>query len=445
MSESESHRDALDDVFDDVLIENTAQTVFKRLGDIEHKRLTIQSRWIWELVQNARDASAGIDGLRLQVQVEANKLTFRHNGAPFKDKEIAHLILHGTTKHDNGGVGRFGTGFITTHLIARRIRVRGALVDGRRFGFILNREGADPILLRDAMAASREEFKQSLDGRTAAVDAPFTTEFQYPLEGATQDVVNSGIESLRACIPYLFAFNPVLASISVLDDGGEVTWTKSAAPPFAEGTECIRISSNLSGEHVFVTTASSAGVQVALAVLGDPVGVALPTMVPKLFVAFPLSGTETISVPLVVNSESFEPLEERNGIHLGTGTDEANTRNKQLFRDACDQAVKLAGIASMQRWQGACGICRLNPPEAREWIEAGWFADQIQEGLITPLRATPLILTPKGDLANPNDAWIPVASGGAAAGSIWDVSVSFRAAASRVTVHTFACKSEGGG
>ena len=43
----------------DVLIANTAQTVFKYLQEQESNRLSMHTRWIWELLQNARDASSG--------------------------------------------------------------------------------------------------------------------------------------------------------------------------------------------------------------------------------------------------------------------------------------------------------------------------------------------------------------------------------------------------
>jgi hypothetical protein len=42
----------------DVLIENTGQTVLKHLRALEDLRSLVMSRWIWELLQNARDGAA---------------------------------------------------------------------------------------------------------------------------------------------------------------------------------------------------------------------------------------------------------------------------------------------------------------------------------------------------------------------------------------------------
>ena len=148
--------------------------------------------------------------------------------------------------------------------------------------------------------------------------------------------------------------------------------------------------------------------------------------------AFPLSGTEKLSIPLAINSESFEPLEERNGIHLGTNDDEANTRNMRMFAQACDHVVELAALAAARQWKDACKILRLNPPEAREWIEDKWFASQIRDHLAAPFRTTPLVLTLSGELAKPCDAWIPLGSGDAGGDAIWQVTSGLRAATVRL-------------
>src|SRR5205814_7069377 len=141
--------------------ENNAQEVFKRLEELDNQRLVLASRWVWELVQNARGVAGSQNDLAIEFAVEGDHLRFRHNGALFRDREIAHLILHGSTKHDPRDIGKFGSGFITTHLISRRVRVRGSLVDGRTFDFELNREGKDATELREAMKRSKEQFQAS--------------------------------------------------------------------------------------------------------------------------------------------------------------------------------------------------------------------------------------------------------------------------------------------
>jgi len=128
----------LDKARDSVVYENTAQTIFKHLKDLESRRDSVMSRWIWELLQNARDTAPQNHELRVSLAVEPGSLVFRHNGKPFTDKEIAHLIYHGSTKlMSTGHLGQFGTGFLSTHLISKKIDIRGQLESGHQFNFVL--------------------------------------------------------------------------------------------------------------------------------------------------------------------------------------------------------------------------------------------------------------------------------------------------------------------
>ena len=167
------------DVFDEVVYENNAQEVLKRLNAIDDQAKQLVSRWAWELIQNARGTAGSQNDLQIEVVLDAKYLIFRHNGAPFKEREIAHLIFHGSSKHETGDIGKFGSGFITTHLISRRVRVRGSLADGPAFDFILNRDGADAVQLRQAMEDSKTEYQKSLNQSVESVQSPFTTEYQY--------------------------------------------------------------------------------------------------------------------------------------------------------------------------------------------------------------------------------------------------------------------------
>jgi len=56
--------------------------------------------------------------LRIQIRYKESFI-FSHNGAPFTSREILHLIFHGSTKRESTGtIGRYGTGFLTTHVLS---------------------------------------------------------------------------------------------------------------------------------------------------------------------------------------------------------------------------------------------------------------------------------------------------------------------------------------
>jgi hypothetical protein len=82
------------------------------------------SRWIWELMQNARDAAIPGSRLRIRVCITEKEVSFQHNGMAFNTDQAAHLIHQGSTKYeDDGQIGRFGTGFLSTHIISKVPRV----------------------------------------------------------------------------------------------------------------------------------------------------------------------------------------------------------------------------------------------------------------------------------------------------------------------------------
>src|SRR5262249_32047716 len=188
------------------------QAIFTRLADLENSKLQrkIISRWIWELIQNARGTVGSQPDLEVQIELSNEQLFFRHNGAPFRKEEIVTLIKHGSTKLDPRDIGRYGTGFITTHLISKRVQIHGELIEGGSFDFILNREGANVHDLATAITDSQEAFLASLDRNVPRVPPPYTTEYGYPLSPEVMDIVNEGVTALKRFAPYIFAFNPML-------------------------------------------------------------------------------------------------------------------------------------------------------------------------------------------------------------------------------------------
>ena len=170
-----------DEIKDRVLTENTAQSILNSLRELESNRARMQRRWIWELLQNARDASADDDThLVASVELGSGELVFQHNGRGFTMDEVAHLIYHGSTKlEDEKTIGQYGSGFLTTHLLSPVIDVSGQLNDRSPFKFRLKREISSAKALSDSMDEAWNEFDASAE---AAADADtFTTRFRYPI------------------------------------------------------------------------------------------------------------------------------------------------------------------------------------------------------------------------------------------------------------------------
>ena len=208
----------LDDVVTHILTDNNAQGVLNHLKPLMANKARVRTRWVWELLQNARDAGADV----VSVQQDEDKVVFRHNGAGFTSKEIAHLIYHGSTKtEDSETIGQYGSGFLTMHLLSPIIRVSGRLENGRRFKFWLKRElSSDPSeavkRLSEAMKQSWSDFKSSLASSSESDDTH--TEFICPInndDSGAVGAVKAGIAMLTLCAPFVVVFNREFSSIEV--------------------------------------------------------------------------------------------------------------------------------------------------------------------------------------------------------------------------------------
>ena len=188
--------DKIDDPFKSVYAAKTAQSVWNDLRALKQLR---PIRWIWELLQNASDASPSINNyLIAEVRYRQGKLVFSHNGRSFTELEVAHLIASGSTKYeDEESIGEFGTGFLTTHLLSLEIEVSGKLDNGQKFAFPLVRDMKSREALYESMKQAEKDFKNSLNNPKTLIPQPFTTQFIYPIKEDAVSTVKEGIKTLE--------------------------------------------------------------------------------------------------------------------------------------------------------------------------------------------------------------------------------------------------------
>ena len=84
-------------------------------------------RAIWEMVQNACDAS--VNESNIVFTRRQGEFEFKHDGIPFTNDTLNALILQTSAKSRNDGdqVGQYGTGFLTTHKFGREFKLAGSL------------------------------------------------------------------------------------------------------------------------------------------------------------------------------------------------------------------------------------------------------------------------------------------------------------------------------
>ena len=411
-----------DEIKDRVLTENTAQSILNSLRELESNRARMQRRWIWELLQNARDASADDDThLVASVELGDGELVFQHNGRGFTMEEVAHLIYHGSTKlEDEKTIGQYGSGFLTTHLLSPAIDVSGQLNDGSPFKFRLKREISSAKALSESMDQAWNEF----DGSESATSDIFTTRFRYPIEEDAVGAVEEGMETLKRCAPFVVVFNRQFRRIDIESPEGTTSFEVIERTPMQqEGFQTVTVGISDHGILSERKYLLSEGVRVSVTVpieQTDAGAVCLPLGdIPRLFLGFPLIGTETFSFPAVVNSFAFTPTENRDGVYLGQSDDAANQTNQAVVKEACELHVKLIEFVTNAGWINTHTLADVPPITEQAWLNRNWIHDRLEQ-LTSLIRQTPAVCSGDGPIP-PNESVLPLAGEAVGVEALWDL------------------------
>ena len=193
---------------------------------------TSERRWIWELIQNAKDVGYGNANveieINLQLDVTNGKVSFSHNGQPFTVKNITYLIQQESSKdriHTEGvqpkTTGKFGTGFLTTHLLSEIVTVEGVVIKEnlppKKFSLDLDRSGRDIQPIIESVNLSFEQLNtlDTLSDFTAFTDGHINTTFSYKLNEKGIKVAQTGLNDFHISIPFVLSFIPSIKRILV--------------------------------------------------------------------------------------------------------------------------------------------------------------------------------------------------------------------------------------
>lgn len=127
----------------------TADKVIQILDQVRDEGRKSRRRWIWELMQNAKDVPNIYNRVSIEIELSPSELRFKHNGNPFRIDNLTGLIQQVSSKPSDSSneetTGKFGTGFISTHLLSDIIKVQGVIQEPgeipRKIEMILDRSG----------------------------------------------------------------------------------------------------------------------------------------------------------------------------------------------------------------------------------------------------------------------------------------------------------------
>lgn len=346
-------------------IDNTAGKIREKLNTVRNKRKVSAKRCIWEMMQNAKDVyNPKFGGVSIEFEIsDEHTFIFRHNGLPFGLKDVTCLIQQvsskSSTNEDENVTGMFGTGFISTHLIADVIDVKSILIDFndkyRYFNLKLDRSGSSKEELSPRIKEAMTEFAK-LDKDSEGVLFPFVqdyeqhtendfdTSFTYRIESESQlQLALLGINDLVNTLPVTMINLPTVKSVRVINR--------------LEGTDfCYTCSREKKDENVILSTISNGELtkkyltyttsEVSLSIEikeenGALYAVKRDEKLPVLLRDFPLIGSNQFYFPYFLNGFRFIPTEPRDDIQIhGDSDDKPSVINRDIIENAIKTALK---------------------------------------------------------------------------------------------------------
>jgi len=375
-----------------------ADKIIKRLRELEKTVENNQGRWAWELLQNAKDSIADDENRTVAVQVilGSNKIEFKHNGKHFSEQDIRGLINQISSKEVLEGeqikkTGRFGTGFLTTHLLSKTIEVKG-IVEAESstlfsFQFPLDREGNTTPLLIPKIETAWQEFHKSAKNISKQYDTKaFNTSFSYILNTSEQkDIARIGVEEFIKLLPFVLAFISKIESVEIVnaENGKTIKFVNGKILNDDFIVTIKKIQNGLTENiPIALLTDKKAQIAVPLQKINGGYKVKSTSSIPKLFCDFPLIGTEKFHFPVIVNSFFFHPQTERDGIWLKgkkDGLDEEVNENQGIIVEAKNLFAQLLTKITSGNFYELYNIAETALPDVEEkYFDPDWYAAEIQ-------------------------------------------------------------------
>ena len=414
-----------EEIKNDVLVENNAQFIFQHIKELENDIQKHGKRWFWELLQNAKDARKETENVIIETLYNGNKLIFRHTGKEFTKKEIAHLIFHGSTKKDDATkTGKFGTGFMTTHLLSKEVTIEGRLFDnGECFKFLLDRNGNNDSELQKTLEQSWKRFEKSKI--ECNENSSYNTQFTYEVNSNRTEIVDAALNNLKQTIPFVLSSNSEIQEVIISNNGNSFAIRKEKEELINEflqefeinidqhKIQILKLEKELDVEFKYQkddnieTKTETIKISVNIELDNNQVK-EIENGVPRFFYDFPLFTTESFNIPIVINSLSFEPKTERDGIYLGNSNTYDVKKNKiilsksfELFLNLIDELID----RNIEKIYSLIKIKRIDIPDA----DNDWLNNEFR-GIIRKIIDKKVIRNNKNELINLSEAIIPLLS-----------------------------------
>lgn len=405
-------------------------------------------RWIWELIQNAKDVRHKGNKVSMEISFIHNPiegiLEFKHNGKPFSMKNITFLIEQVSAKdreipleENERTTGKFGTGFLTTHLLSERVEIESIIQEGdqpfKKFKLPLDRSGRKIEEIIKSVSDSHASIAK-IDSEKSYEDylpEEYNTAFRYNLNASGLEVAQRGLEDFHDSIIFTLVFLPEIETVYLSHE--ETTYQlDSKVLKISDDIEVFTVKKTTPQEEleskVAVLTKGRTQIAVAIEYKNNCIYLKdFNSRTPRLFCDFPLVGTEKFPFPVIINSTEFNSTEPRDFIYLKDSEEEEVVENKSLIKDARDLYFKLLNFASTEIWGNIHLLATFPKLRDRDKLIGTWYAEEVEKPMKEKLLVTPIVDTEYNKRISILDeegepiALFPAASTKEIREKIWDV------------------------
>lgn len=295
------------------------------------------NRAVWELVQNACDLTTECE----VILDYKNGFSFTHNGKPFTTKSFISLIKQVSGKYgeesDIPEVGKYGTGFLTTHTLGRKFRINSILEANNTFfeikDFLIDRSPKEWKALSENIRIQKENVYQLIQKGEILLNPEIKTTFTFlPETEQERSYISESSKDLEDYIPIVLTINDRLKKVKIVLNDTETSF---------ERIEKIKVENDKEIE-LYKTTVSKNGTNEILYSIietNDQIEIILPInenlelfqfseRIARLFLYYPLIGSEDFGLNFVINCNQFLPTESRDGIHLKSNKDQVKDQEE---------------------------------------------------------------------------------------------------------------------
>ena len=421
----------------------------------------IAKRLIWELIQNAKDnaATCNINGnpnVSIEIELNANNLKFSHNNGYFTNENVRGLIRRYSSSDKDrenetivsppATTGRFGTGFMTTHLLSEKVLVKGVFNENKnsfcKFELPLDRSGVNEKEIIRSIENAFFEIEESMKAQTRfeiSTINKHNTEFLYYLNEEGYKLAEISIDEFDDCIDYTLINIPNIERVTLKNKGESVFFEIKEIKKFQTISKDISIIEVISNNHKTVNkhyaTIIDDNTRIIIPVIfsDDKIEIQNPGInVPRLFLDFPMIGTEDLNFPFIINNPLFEPTETRDGVSLTGGIDKDTLINSNIIIKAFELYKEFIDFACSQpQWNNLYNLARIKKPKEKDWLDIDWFKNNITQTIQAKLLISPIVESNAGvrvcikDSEGVNQIYFPSATKEEIRNRIWEFSNDF--------------------